>query len=181
VRIATAPAWDGRAPITGPCCEIGTTVPIWGADDVAGRGGSDRNQQRSGERVAGRHDTGSNVAEVISRMGRTADSELHSSLIFGFVSWRTVLSRFLHGVNRERVAPWDNPDEWGQTIESPVWPVLSGWIRSPENSVDVVPRAGAASKMQANSINVADRLQIIPMPFNPHDSWINNTTSESIV
>ena len=110
----------------GPRCEIATPGRTWAQDHVPWLGRGDRNQQRSGGRVAGRHEAGSKVAEVMNRSGRMADPKLHSSSIFGLVSWRTLLSRVRHGVNRARVAPRHDRDDSGRMIEGSVPAVISG-------------------------------------------------------
>lgn len=166
-------------PFLGPRCEITAPGQTWRADHVPSTGRGDRNQQRSGGRMAGRHDIGSKAAVVMNRSGGMADPKLHSSLIFGLDSWRTPFFRVRHGVNRARVAPRDDCDESGRTIASPVCAVISGWNRSALVSVDCVLRAGTASIMHANSIDTADRPRIIPMPFNPHVSRINGATTDS--
>jgi hypothetical protein len=166
-------------PFLGQRREINAPEQTSGEDNVPDTDRRDQNQQRSGGREAGRRDDGSKAAEVLDRSGGMADPKLHSSLILGLVSWRTPFFRVRHGVNCARVAPRDDWDESGRTIASPLCAVISGWNRSALVSVDCVLRAGIASTMQANSIDTADRPRIIPMPFNPHISRINATTTNN--
>jgi hypothetical protein len=122
-------------------------------------------------------DAGSPNMEVMSRSGRTADPESHSSTIFGLDSWRTLFKRLRQGVNREKVAPRHNGDAWCPTIENRECPLTKGWIVSEGDSVDCEPGPGTASRMQAVSISIADRLQIIPIPRNSQVRRINATAS----
>ncbi len=84
---------------------IETPEQPWGADRDLVTNRREPNQQRSGERVPGRHETGSRIAQVMNRLGRMGEPKLESSLILGLTSWRTPFFRLLHGVNREYVAP----------------------------------------------------------------------------
>lgn len=113
-------------PFLGQRREINAPEQTWGEDHVPDTDRRDHNQQRSGGREAGRRDDGLKAAEVLDRSGGMADPKLHSSLIFGLVSWRTPFFRVRHGVNRARVAPRHDRGAWGRMIEGSVPAVISG-------------------------------------------------------
>ena len=111
-------------------------------------------------------DSGSTVPEVSSSTDTMAGPRSHSSMSLCFVSSRTLLIRVFHGVNCDNVLPRDGRGESGQTIDALVdCLAISEWTRSAGSSVICDPRDGAPSKMQAISINIADRPPIIMMPY----------------
>ena len=84
-----------------------------------------------------------------------------SSIILWLVSSRTLLIRVFHGVNCESVAP-AVPERRTRTSQPPTVPGNLGICpRSAGAPVIADPREGAASKMQAISVNIADRPAII--------------------
>jgi hypothetical protein len=121
-------------------------------------------QQRRGGRIGRRHDGNSNVADVKNRPDSIAGPRSHSSMNRCFAFSRTLLIRVFHGVNCESVAPRNGRGESGQTMNAPEWPAIRESSRSAGTLVICDPSDGAPTSIQAISVNIADRPQIIPMP-----------------
>ena len=121
-------------------------------------------QQRRGGRIGRGHEGNSNLADVKNQPDNIAAPRSHSSVNRCFVSTRMLLIRVFHGLNCESVALRDGRGESCQTMNAPECPAIRESSRSAGMAVICDPRDGAPTNIQAISVNIADRPQIIPMP-----------------
>jgi hypothetical protein len=135
-------------------------------------------QQRRGGRIGRGHDVNSNVADVKNRPDNIAAPRSHSSVNRCFVSTRMLLIRVFHGVNCESVALRDGRGESGQTIDAPKCAAIRELSRSAGTSAICDPRDGPPIRIQAISVNITDRPQVIPMS---HDSEVSRISSTTLI
>jgi hypothetical protein len=152
-----------------PSCERGASKRRLGADNAHdGEKGILSAQHRNGGRVSTRQGASSTGTDVSSPRGGIAGPRSHSSTIFWLVSSSTILERLFHGMKGEKVDLRQGLDKRTPSIDEAGWPFKSGELWSTGASEPCVLRPEVPIMMNAATISMADRLQLIPMSRRPY-------------
>jgi hypothetical protein len=127
-----------------------------------------RAQHRNGGRVSMWQSASSTGTDVSSPRGGIAGPRSHSSTIFWLVSSSTILERLFQGMKGEKVDLRPGLDKRIPSIDELVWPFKSGELWPTGASEPCVLRPEVPIMMNAATISMADRLQLIPMSRRPY-------------